>query len=142
MPLPHGQWFKSAKPGDSWNHIREYILSLGLREESPKRKRPPSIDVRNRQRRRLACEKRNDKDDGLEDVEEVPVPIPPADANINDGKEDIAYGAVMKKSNSSLGRNHKAVADANLLGVMKNCWDHIAPNQLIKELCHSTVSIL
>lgn len=37
VPLPHGQWFKSAKPDDSCYHIREYILSHGLREESPKR---------------------------------------------------------------------------------------------------------
>ena len=43
----------------------------------------------------LACEKRNDKDAGLEDAEEVPIPIPPADAKINDEKEEIAYGAAL-----------------------------------------------
>ena len=79
----------------------------------------------------LACEKRNDKDAGLEDAEEVPIPIPPADANLNDEKEEGAYGAVMKKNYSSLGRNRKAVADANLLGVMANCWDHVAPNLIL-----------
>ena len=72
VPLPHGQWFKSAKPDNSWNNIREYILVHGPKKVQMDRKRPTSAEVRNRQRRRLVNEKRNKK------AGEVQIPIPPA----------------------------------------------------------------
>ena len=72
MLLPHGQWFNSVKPDDSWNHIREYFLVHGQKRASMDRKRPTSAEVRNRQMRRLVNEKRNKK------AGEVQIPIPPA----------------------------------------------------------------
>lgn len=46
LPLPHGRWFKSAKPDSSWDEIRQYLLVADKKEISQKRKPPASIEVR------------------------------------------------------------------------------------------------
>jgi hypothetical protein len=137
IPSPHGQWFKTMKPGSSWDEIREFVSTRGCKGFSLKRKQPASFDVAKRRR----VEAKADLEASEAEITDDIVPEAQTALDSKDMIKNLVQGRVMKKAYSQLGDRRRAAVDTSILAALTKCWKHLAPGQPIDQLRSCVTSI-
>lgn len=127
IPPPRGEWFKSLLPDESWNAIREHLSKHGQAKPPKKRKRTASIEVK-RRKQTIALVAPS-----VELEKSVEVSIETTLTN-NDMLRKLIGGSVMRKPYSTLCDRRQSAVDASVMGVIRLCWDYLAPKQPYEEL--------
>jgi hypothetical protein len=125
VPEPHGKWFKTAVPDDSWDEIREYLSNNVDRAYAPKKRKFTTIscsaDIK-RAKRAMNVKgppKVHEEDEGAQSPTAVPT-LPQ-----------------MRKKYSALGTRQKTDVQKSVKKLVENHWSMIAPTypeELIKCL--------
>ena len=150
VPLPHGQWFKTILPDDSWEEIRAYLAERGCKVyPSKKRLRGVVLDSYSKKARlNLEAKKKDDEEilntgnkileevmeemimaelGELEKVEKVQEAVVVADQNsLGDLMANVC---VMRKPFTDLSISRKKIVGKCVDGFIQRLWPVIAPGQ-------------
>lgn len=129
IPLPHGNWFKTTKPDETWDVIREHLRNRVKPAVPVKRKMSPSVRMVKRRRMIVTPDKDPENPSEKQQVDEA-APSP-TKAETECG---LVVGRVMKKTYSLLGDRRRSSVDASVYGGIQRCWNYIAPSQPIQQL--------
>ena len=147
VPLPHGQWFKTMLPDNSWDEIRAYLADRGCKVyPSKKRLRGVVLDSYSKKAKlNLEAKKKEDEEilnagnkileeimkemivAELEELQKVQEPVVMADQN--GLSELIANACVMRKPFTDLSMSRKKIVGKCVDSFIQRLWPVIAPGQ-------------